>query len=136
MSHLNLEVLDQVVESLDVDLQDARRSHLVAAVLAQDFGDVKTLHLVEDGVPLSSPSGKTRLKIEGIEENTVLKKLGLENGDTLELVDGEIIEYSEQSSLYLRRLAKDALDKLRNGEAVSITVTRKRVPIQMIFSLQ
>jgi len=80
-------------------------------------------------------NGLTRLKVSQITENTMLHKLGFRDGDTIELVDGEIIEWNEQSAMRYRALFTNSLDRLRNGASVSITITRDNAPETLYFSL-
>jgi len=89
-------------------------------------------------VVLPNPSRQgTRLQLAGgVEDNTLLGKLGFENGDVIELIDERMIDFSEGSSLQFRSLAKDAIEKLRKGDSISVTVTRDRQPVHLMFSLR
>lgn len=77
----------------------------------------------------------TRLKIHGIQPNSLVKKLGLKENDVIELIDGEIIEFNEQSATRYKSLFDNAKKKLRNGEEISITVTRNNRPVHLQFKL-
>lgn len=84
---------------------------------------------------LRSSQGQSRLKIEGMTANCKLRKLGLEDGDVVELVNGQILQFNDSSAMEYRRLAKDAIGELRQGGSVSVTVTRGGQPVHLIFSL-
>jgi C-terminal processing protease CtpA/Prc len=84
---------------------------------------------------LPSPQGQTRLKITGVKEGTMLNKLGIEDGDVIELIDGQVVEFNQQSALKYRSMYRDALERMRRGEAVTITISRKGEPVNLIFGL-
>ena len=77
----------------------------------------------------------TRLKVDKIAPDSYLRKFGMKDGDIIELVDGEVVEFSEDSSSALYGVFTDKLDKLRDGEAISITVSRRGRPIHLEFQL-
>jgi hypothetical protein len=77
----------------------------------------------------------TRLKIHDIQSNSLIKKLGLQENDVIELIDGEIIEFNQQSAARYKSLFDTAQEKLRNGGEVSITVTRNNRPVHLQFKL-
>lgn len=79
---------------------------------------------------------KSRLVLTGgVDENTLFHKLGLRNEDVVELVDGEIIEFDERSALRYRSMYYDALERLESGGAVTVTISRKGQPMNLIFTL-
>ncbi|HVR74817.1 MAG TPA: hypothetical protein VMT52_10815, partial [Planctomycetota bacterium] len=83
-----------------------------------------------------SPNGKeARLKLYNIEEDSMVRKLGFEENDVIELLDGEIVDFNEQSVYRYREMWKSSLKKLENGEGISVTVTRNGRPIHLQFKL-
>jgi len=78
---------------------------------------------------------KSRLKIYDIQESSLLQKLGLKENDVVELIDGQIIEFNETSSTRYLDLFKAATNKLRQGQSVSVTVTRNGHPVNLEFKL-
>ncbi|MCZ6795631.1 MAG: hypothetical protein O7J95_18660 [Planctomycetota bacterium] len=84
-----------------------------------------------------NPQGEhTRLRIDGIKPNSLWKKLGFQDNDVIELIDGDILEYRDDLTLQYHKRAREALEKLRSGGTVTVTVSRNRKPEQLIFSLQ
>lgn len=79
--------------------------------------------------------GNKRMKITEVPTNSLLKKFGIQKGDVVELIDGEIIEFSDTSTLAYHSLFKDKIKKVREGQPVSITVTRNNRPLQIFFKL-
>jgi hypothetical protein len=84
---------------------------------------------------IRTSKGDTRLKIFDIEPNSILTNLGFQENDTVELIDGEILEFNEESSTQYLRKYHEAMQKLRSGEAISVTVTRNHRPVQLQFKL-
>jgi len=77
----------------------------------------------------------TRLQLHDIQPSSLTKKLGLQENDVLELIDGEIIEFNEQSAVRYTNMFNKAKEKLRNGGEISITVTRNNRPVHLQFKL-
>lgn len=84
---------------------------------------------------LRTPRGDRRLELEWIDTNSRLNALGFQNRDVIELIDGESIEYNEQSSTRYYRMFKEKIRKLENGESLSVTISRDGQPIHLEFSL-
>ncbi|MBN1443378.1 MAG: hypothetical protein JXA90_11775 [Planctomycetes bacterium] len=95
----------------------------------------KQLNMVGSMLLTGAGNQKTRLKITKIHEHALLRKLGFETGDVIELLDGEITEFNEHSTLRYRSMFKDAVDRLRRGESTSVTITRNGQPVHLVFSL-
>ena len=85
----------------------------------------------------SKPKGKdrTRLEVDKIEPDSYLRSFGLQNKDIIELIDGSVVEFSEDSSSALYGVFTDKLDKLRDGGAISITISRRGRPVHLEFKL-
>jgi hypothetical protein len=79
--------------------------------------------------------GNKRIKVLEVPTNSILRKFDIQKGDVIELIDGEIIEFNDTSTLAYHALFKDKIKKVRNGEPVSITVTRNNRPLQIFFRL-
>lgn len=83
-----------------------------------------------------NPNGKdTRMKLLNIEDDSMLLKLGFEENDVIELLDGEVVDFNEQSVYRHRELWKGSLKKLENGQPISVTITRNGRPIHLQFKL-
>jgi C-terminal processing protease CtpA/Prc len=79
--------------------------------------------------------GNKRIKVTEVPTHSILNKLGIQKGDVIELIDGEIIEFSDTKTLTYHSLFKEKLRKVREGQPVSITVTRNNRPLQIFFRL-
>ena len=84
---------------------------------------------------IRTKAGDTRLKLSGIQENSYLKRFGIQDNDIIDLIDGEILEFSENQSTQLYSKFQEKLDKLRSGEAISVTISRGSTPIHLEFKL-
>jgi len=80
-------------------------------------------------------NGDTRLQILDIEPGSLLEKFGFQDGDTIELIDGEIVHFEESASLKYRALARKLLDTLRTEKPVSVTITRNSRIQHLTFNL-
>lgn len=78
---------------------------------------------------------RTRLKLYKIEPDSYLRNFGLQDNDIIELIDGRVVEFSEDSSSALYGVFTDKLSKLRHGEAISITISRRGRPVHLEFKL-
>ena len=83
----------------------------------------------------SQAIGRTRLKVDKIAPDSYLRNFGMKDGDIIELIDGKVVEFSEDSSSALYGVFTDKLAKLRDGEAISITVSRRGRPVHLEFKL-
>ena len=77
----------------------------------------------------------SRLKVDKISSDSYLRKFGFKDGDIIELIDGNVTEFSEDSSSALYGIFNDKLDKLEDGEPISITVSRGGSLVHLEFKL-
>jgi len=84
---------------------------------------------------IQSKAGPTRLKIFDIQPDSLFKKCGLQENDIIELVDGEILEFTDSKSLAYRNMFRAKVEKLRKGEPLTVTVTRGNKPLHLVFKL-
>ncbi len=87
---------------------------------------------------LPGSDGKmTRLKIHSIDSDSILtSKLGLQNNDIIEYIDGERIDFKGDSSMaHLQRKTR-LMEKLENGGSISLTITRNGQPMEIEFKLE
>jgi membrane-associated protease RseP (regulator of RpoE activity) len=84
---------------------------------------------------IQTKNGQTRLKLTNVKEGSILPKLKLEEGDTIELIDGEIYDFRDDKSRDHWNLFRDKVAKLRRGEPLSITITRKGQPMTLVYRL-
>lgn len=88
-----------------------------------------------EDLPPADKGDFTRMKLTHMPENSLLRKLGLRTNDTIELIDGERLSIDDSSTVHYRARARELLDKLENGEAVTVTVTRNGQPLHLEFTL-
>jgi hypothetical protein len=79
--------------------------------------------------------GPSRLKVHQIAENSLLKHFGIQENDVIELINGEVVQFSQTSSQELYRRAKTLLQSLRDGGSISVTVSRNNRPVHLKFAL-
>ncbi len=79
--------------------------------------------------------GGTRLKVYGISNDSLLRRFGFQDDDIIELIDGEVVEFSEGANSTYLSLFKDKMETLRSGGAISITITRNKIPLHLEFKL-
>ena len=84
---------------------------------------------------LPTSNGGTRLKVYSIAEDSYLRNFGIKDNDIIELIDGNVVDFSEDSSSALYGVFTDKLATLRDGEAISITVSRGGRPVHLEFKL-
>jgi hypothetical protein len=85
---------------------------------------------------LPGADGKmTRLQITGIEEDSLIKKFGLEDGDIVELIDGERVDFQNSTAMQHIDRWKRLQEKIRKGGKIALTITRDGQPRQVEFSL-
>ena len=94
-------------------------------------GELKKAH----SQVIRTPGGNTRLRIHKIKENSLFKSFGFEENDVLELIDGEILQFDEDSLHEHFQRAKAMLERVQNGESISVTVTRNNRPVHIEFNL-
>ena len=75
----------------------------------------------------------TRLRIFGITEQSLLTSMfGLQDGDIIEFIDGDQIDFEESYQEHRQRYSH-LMDKLKKGGVISLTLTRNGNPIHMEF---
>jgi len=84
---------------------------------------------------LSVNGRSTRRRLHQIEQDSFFDKLGFKDNDIVELVDGQILEFSDSSTAKYYGMWESALKKLRSGQSVSVTVTRNNQPLHLEFKL-
>ena len=84
---------------------------------------------------IKTKNGETRLKIYEFKPGSLLPKLGFKENDTVELVDGQILEFKATNAVKYTEALKSAIQKLRDGKSVSVTVTRNNQPVHLEFKL-
>ena len=84
---------------------------------------------------LKTSNGMTRLKVYGIASDSYLRNFGIQDNDIIELIDGNVVEFSDDSSSALYGMFTEKLSTLRDGEAISITVSRGGRPVHLEFKL-
>jgi hypothetical protein len=77
----------------------------------------------------------TRIKLFDIEDGSLFKKFGIQEGDIVEFIDGEQIDFESGAVEHIQR-SKRLMEKLENGGKLPITVTGGGKPIQLEFKLE
>jgi hypothetical protein len=85
--------------------------------------------------PMAGSTKQSRCKIFDIQEGSLLQKLGIKENDVVELIEGQIIEFNDKSSTRYLDLFKGATKKLREGQPISVTITRNGRPVNLEFRL-
>ena len=93
------------------------------------------LKKAHSNIVMTKSHGTSRLKVHQIAENSLLKHFGIQENDVIELIDGEIVQFSQGSSHELYQRAKGLFQKLREGGSISITVTRNNRPVHLKYAL-
>lgn len=75
------------------------------------------------------------LQLHGIEEGSLFQKFGIQEGDVLCLVDGDLAEFNPTNLTEHWQSASDMLDQLGNGRKISVTILRNGQPVHMEFGL-
>ncbi len=97
------------------------------------IGELKTAHSEPLKVTKDGPA--TRLRVFNIAHDSYLRNFGIQDDDIIELVDGAIVEFSEDSSSALYGIFREKISKLRRGEAISLTVSRDGRSLHLEFKL-
>ena len=77
----------------------------------------------------------TRVQLDRIAENSLLRNIGFEAGDVVNLIDGKIVEFSVGNRQEYYNLAREVMERLRDGGTASVTVTRGNRPVHIEFQL-
>jgi len=87
-------------------------------------------------VKISKKDSSHSLELTKIKEGSLLRSVvGLESGDTIELINGERWDFTGENTLNYRAQALDMIDKIQAGGSISLTITRDSGPQHLTFSL-
>lgn len=75
----------------------------------------------------------TRLALERVEADSILWELGLQEGDVIVLIQGEIPHFSPTHALDYIRQADAALAAFDQGEPITLTVLRRGQPVHLVY---
>lgn len=75
----------------------------------------------------------TRLALERVEADSILWELGLQEGDVIVLIQGEIPHFSPTRALDYIRQADAALAAFDQGEPITLTVLRRGQPVHLVY---
>ncbi len=94
------------------------------------------LKMAGSRVHISKKDFSHSLELTKIKEGSLLRSVvGLESGDTIELIDGERWDFTGENTLNYRAQALDMIDKIQAGGSISLTITRDSGPEHLTFSL-
>ena len=82
----------------------------------------------------SRPDGEpTRLALDRVEADSILWELGLQEGDVIVLIQGQIPHFSPTQALDYIRQADAALAAFDQGQPITLTVLRRGQPVHLVF---
>tara|TARA_Y100000758_G_scaffold231741_1_gene168515 strand:+ start:311 stop:955 length:645 start_codon:yes stop_codon:yes gene_type:complete len=94
------------------------------------------LKMAGSRVKISKLDNSHSLELTNIKEGSLLRSVvGLESGDTIELIDGERWDFTGENTLDYRSQALEMIDKIQAGGSFSLTITRDNAPQHITFSL-
>ena len=94
------------------------------------------LKMAGSRVKISKKDNSHSLELTNIKEGSLLRSVvGLESGDTIELIDGERWDFDGENTLNYRTQALEFIDKIQAGGSFSLTITRDNAPQHLTFSL-
>ena len=94
------------------------------------------LKMAGSRVKISKKDASHSLELTKIKEGSLLRSVvGLESGDTIELINGERWEFTGENTLNYRTQALEMIDKIQAGGSFSLTITRDNAPQHLTFSL-
>ena len=94
------------------------------------------LKMAGSRVHISKKDFSHSLELTKIKEGSLLRSVvGLESGDTIELINGERWEFTGENTLNYRTQALEMIDKIQAGGSFSLTITRDNAPQHLTFSL-
>lgn len=83
---------------------------------------------------ISRKSGDpSMLRLYNIHEDSILRRLGLEDGDIVALIDGQIPLFNRNRVLEYTQMAWRFINTLDKGDPISMTVLREGKPIQLVY---
>lgn len=86
--------------------------------------------------PLMTRNGTTRLRIYDIQPHSLLQKLGFQDDDVIELINGEIVTFDQSNTRKYYDMAEAAIRDLQAGKSINVVVTRKGRLIPLEFRLE
>jgi len=78
----------------------------------------------------------SRLMVNEISEDSILKMTPIQNGDIIEFIDGTRLDFDNRDITKYRGLINSSYDKLINGGSFTLTLTRRGKPMQLEFRLK
>ncbi|MCH2584577.1 MAG: hypothetical protein MK138_07405, partial [Planctomycetes bacterium] len=94
------------------------------------------LKMAGSRVKISKKDNSHSLELTRIKEGSLLRSVvGLESGDTIELINGERWDFTGENTLNYRTQALEFIDKIQAGGSFSLTITRDNAPQHLTFSL-
>ncbi len=85
---------------------------------------------------LLTKNGTTRLRLYDIQPHSLLTKLGFQDDDVIELINGQIVVFDQSNTRTYYEMAEAALRDLEAGKPISVVVSRKGRLIPLEFRLQ
>jgi len=89
---------------------------------------------------LQGADGKmTRMRLKNLDEDSLIRKFGIENGDIIEFIDGERVEFkgtpSPADAIEYKKRFDRLIEKIEKGGKISLTITRNGQPMEVGFQL-
>jgi len=73
------------------------------------------------------------LQLHDISRDSILRAIGLNEGDVLVLLDEQVLEFGRRDLFDHSRRMRAAIDTLERGEPVSVTILRNGRPLHLIY---
>jgi hypothetical protein len=75
------------------------------------------------------------LTLHNIKESSILNNFGIEEGDMVTLVDGEVLKFDKSQTGEYYEMFHEVLERLKSGGKVSLTVMRQGRPVHLEYEL-
>lgn len=129
------------LERQGISRQNARQLEREDRPIPQDVVDYlsHTLNWMPELAKASSTviSGKSgdpsMLRLYNIDDDSILKSLGVQDGDIVALIDGRIPLFSPSRISEYTQMAWRFINTLEQGDPVSMTVMRRGKPIRLVY---
>lgn len=107
--------------------------HVTVERLGRSSDWIRELNKAASTVQVDATGESSLLRLERIAEDSVLRQMGLQPGDTIALLNEETRSFTVAEIVELNRLAHQAADALRDGKPVSVTVVRNGEPLHFVY---
>ena len=105
-------------------------------IIENETNWIPQLKLAKSVLRTNKKDGSKCLQLTKIKDDSLLRSVvGLEDGDTIELINGARLDEIGEDSLAYRNQALKMIKEIGNGGTFSLTITRNSSPQHLTFSL-